>query len=355
MIRAPQPLYDTETLERFCEYVETLEIAHASLRRGGNVRLRITLISLHSLAEVLLYGLAHDMFVSDDWTLWFMPPKYTSVQKDDARSDFRRRVALLEREKVLSKDDGVVLRVSHTRRNPAYHRWAYRPEIARLLSTLLIPVCLGLLRRLFGARGVGGGKESRYRWLRKYGVTSRYVEFKSVIASVAVRLMPSGVIDWRQARSVLSAELTGRILELRQRIARDLFGPATQALDEILRQEEFADGFDSLSASDELRAVHYRISRHEPVDRQEYLQTEELYNTRTKTALADFTPTMRSHELDSLERRISKFAGLQPKSSVLLRYSDLDESLSLYEAIIDNAANRLDHEISRQVDLMRGK
>lgn len=206
MIRAPQPLYDTETLERFCEYVETLEIAHASLRRGGNVRLRITLISLHSLAEVLLYGLAHDMFVSDDWTLWFMPPKYTSVQKDDARSDFRRRVALLEREKVLSKDDGVVLRVSHTRRNPAYHRWAYRPEIARLLSTLLIPVCLGLLRRLFGARGVGGGKESRYRWLRKYGVTSRY-EFKSVIASVAVRLMPSGVIGGKRDQSYLRSLL----------------------------------------------------------------------------------------------------------------------------------------------------
>ena len=136
MVKAPQPTAEHQTLEKFREYVESLEIARSFIGEGS-AKSRLGLIILDNLAEVLMYRSCQNLFGGDELASGFIPPKYSRKEKTRSLWEFGAKVEVLRDAEVLTEESAAILALAHAYRNPAFHRDSHNPASETVLAQLL--------------------------------------------------------------------------------------------------------------------------------------------------------------------------------------------------------------------------
>lgn len=352
MLKAPHPLNAEEDPDRLRDYVENIELAHELLGRNKRASTISALIILDALVDGVTHRICTEAFHREDFTLQFQPPRFDGVERNQADRYFDGKLRVLLSESVVTEDEASLLRIAHSYRNQVHHRAVQKAAIARVLADALLRLSVSLLQRLFGNVEQYGGT---YEWLARLDLPIDRFSTTTILDRVREMLCPPKETSWENLWSYLLDDLRGRVAALDALIIDELHAPDNERLGEILQEEEWADQFDEIEHSRELRELRYRIVEGNAPTRDECLAAEtRLFEAATKSRDA-FVPTLTVHGLESLRQRIA--APKKPKSEahMLDRYQGFDRELARYELILQKAAWRLDHLISIETDIRRGK
>lgn len=351
MLKAPHPIGSEECPERLEDYVATLELVRDLLTRALPSACTAALILVDALSDGVMFRLATEEFANDRYLASIMPPKYSPREQRQTEYSFDQKLVLMVRLGVLEADQASTLAIAHYYRNGAYHRAQIGQRIAGVLCRASLQPLLALLRRLFAGRGFGGS----YPWLARLGLPTTYLDTDQVIAA-AERLLPlPDSSDLEVLRKSLMDDLESRRVAIKELRTNELFEPSEQKLDEILREEEWADACDEMEASKKLREQRYQIVAGAPPSREEYLKSERQFLADATAHKKSFVPTLTALGLTKTLEGTARLQTTDTIPGILDVYHTLDLELRPYERILMNAANRLDHAIQSEIDRRRGK
>jgi hypothetical protein len=221
---------------------------------------------------------------------------------------------------------------------------------------LLFEPCFKLLKQVFGGISEGWDENcSETNWLVSYGLSRTHISYSGATDAIAATFTSSARTQTAILRESLKGDLERRLKNLRLVIQEGLFEPLPESLTEILIDSDFEMNFDFEDASKELREFHYRMAAKEDVDPEAYRDAKAEYERRVRVARKEFESRHSSVDLDLTEQRASSPPRYASASQLLRWYQKLDESMSRYESLVQQAASRWDREIQQYVDIQRGK
>jgi hypothetical protein len=167
---------DIGEIDRFGEYVETLELAVSRLQHDSPARRRQALIGLDNLAEVLMYEICESILESDEFAAKLVPPRFTAKQKTNIRWGFHEKVQLFLEEEILDAEEAELLNILHRYRNPAFHRFDHNPRSAWVIAACSLPAVISLLEQIYGGTMIGGLRVAP-DWVFRYSLPASPIDF----------------------------------------------------------------------------------------------------------------------------------------------------------------------------------
>ena len=217
-----------DAIDRFEVLAEQLEIAYELLEGETLAKGRTALVTLDSVAHVLLHQHALATFAAGETSRWHQHRRYTKSERRKTLGDFNRTVNLAikvsdapwrPKEPILDEPDAVVFRVAHTCRNNIYHEDRHNPALLPLLAIFYAQAVGRAFVRSYRA-GDGESIESgRAHQIAALGYeppvdslmpSIRMFTFRDAAAAVTDRLAARFTIDHKGLRSWLADDIVDR-------------------------------------------------------------------------------------------------------------------------------------------------
>lgn len=342
--------------ERFHDFTETLEICREHAISENPSKTRLALIALDNLAEIFMYHKCQEIFESEDYIKHVIRPRLPMRLRGEAEKDFPGKVRFLSSiEKYISAHDAVILRISHSYRNVAFHRDEHNPSANGAIARILLDTVCRMFRTSYEHGGiVGGHPEIDQIYLRKYGYIKPYLEFAEASQRISSNLIEGTEFSHATLRTILINDLLIRHRNVIGATLRGLPLPEI-VLDVILKSEEFEEKFDFDTASARLREALYGFNEGKIPPREEYLRLEQEYTVRVRGAFDQFRPETTWRRMTRFIRTINRLSNATSASILLDRYHILNEFLSRGERYLYGAIRKNDAAAEVASDIELGK
>lgn len=342
--------------EKFQEFIEILEICRDFVRSRSSVPIRLAIVLLDNMAEVLMLHKCRATLEHDDFLKRIVPPKYSLEDRRRVERDFAGKVWFLSTiVRLIADQDATILRIGHSYRNAGFHRDEHNNEANQVTVRLLFEAVCHLLSVVYGDGTISGGDDSVVRWLRKYGIEQRYLDYGAASRQIGSRLLEGIAASKERVAEALTRDLEGRLNVLVAGVSR-AFPLPELVLDEILETEEFEANYDyERGASERFRQITRLVGQGKKVTRQQYRKREREYWMEVRDAYGAFVPSLTWRDVRRVNTAIASLRRHKTARRVFAAYETASDRLARAEHLFASAMRKSGAAAETAAEIAMGK
>jgi hypothetical protein len=348
--------YTKNSDEKLGLVVEQMEVCADLIKTGDHFKCRMAIILLDNLIDILMYRFCISKISFDQFTMQFMPPKFSDREVADAEESIHGKIKLLRKKiKKLTKTEETIIAICHSYRNSAQHRDEHNPNTTIIFSKILFGVVCKFLVRLQG----DGVKVTSYYsgrlpdWASKYitGTQLNYEEFSKIFAA---KISKGIRVSLESIKKILSDDISYRIHRIDEMIDNELPKLDNKKIDLLFKMYEFEQTEIFKEICKSLYELRYK-SHDNSISQADFKKKYDLIEEANLQARINFVPTIRFSTFQKIKKGLCRIQNSKSTHKTLRTYEGFNLTLEKIETFVIRAADEWDKQQQLELDIARGK
>jgi len=354
-------MYFHPDIRTFRLVVKQLEESKKFIGKSEVVYSRMAIILIDNVIEILLVDFLNQEIESSYKMSWAYKFDFSSRKIDLINKYFDEKIKAIKKLGFVNDDDASILKTIHTYRNLIYHQGFHNPVTVDKFAELYFMAASRLFARIYSSTGLsiwGGGE----KWLRGYGLKIDHINFKEASERITSYLLNGFYISLSTIKKMIFEDLNFRINQiilirkdelpwLKNDFIFDAHLKVAEYFDEnryLLKEcynslYEFLKSIDTSKDEDNLKKW-LKIK----------LEAKQI-DEKIEKALNNFKQTISSQIPKQSLGFLRKIKNYHKINKLLEKYCSIDKDLLKIELYLNQLMDEFDEEMSKELDLIRGK